>query len=189
MNLTRKAHQTIDAHYGDKTIRIAIDATCGNGNDSLFLARRAAQLFCFDIQAAAIRNTREQLQSTELNTTDTKVTYIQDSHCNLQKHCDQHKGKIDVVMFNLGFLPKSGDLTIATKTSSTIAAIQQAMQCLAKPGLISILCYRGHAGGAQEYQAILELVHSIDQHKWHWQKFDSSTANESTPILLILKRK
>ena len=189
MNLTRKAHQTIDAHYAGKKIVVAIDATCGNGNDSLFLASRVQQLFCIDIQAAAIRNTHEQLQSMVLDTIDTKVTYIQDSHCNLQKHCNQYKGEIDVVMFNLGFLPKSDDLTITTKTSSTISAIQQAMQCLAKTGLISILCYRGHPGGAEEYQAILELFKLIDQRNWHWQKFDSSNASESTPVLLILTRK
>ena len=186
MNLTKKTHQFIAEHFSDKNIRIAIDATCGNGNDSLFLAKRADQLFCFDVQAAAIHNTQKRLQASNLEIPHAKVTYIEDSHSNMQKHCSTHQGIVDVVMFNLGFLPQSADLGITTQTSSTLTAIQYAMQFLADEGLISILCYRGHTGGAEEFQAINELLNSIDQQRWHWQQFDSFNANESTPILLLL---
>ena len=188
MNLTKKAHQIIDEYYANKKIRVAIDATCGNGNDSLFLASRAEKLFCFDIQASAIRNTKAQLHSATLDTTNLAVSYILDSHSNLQKHCGKHAGTVDVIMFNLGYLPKSDDIEITTQTSSTIAAIEQAIQCSSKTGLISVLCYRGHAGGSEEYQALRKLLNSIDQHGWHWQQFDSFNSNESTPVLLVLTR-
>ena len=188
MKLTKKAHQIIDKYYSNKKIRVAIDATCGNGNDSLFLASRAEKLFCFDIQASAIRNTKAQLHSATLDTSNLAISYILDSHSNLQKHCGKHEGTIDVIMFNLGYLPKSDDIAITTQTNSTIAAIQQAIQCISKTGLMSILCYRGHAGGSEEYQTIRKFLNSIDQHSWHWQQFDSVNASESTPVLLVLIR-
>lgn len=195
MNLTKRAHQFINDHFADKAINIAVDATCGNGHDSLFLAKRATHLFCFDIQPAAIQNTQALLesesQSTPLNCV---TTFIQDSHSNLcshlrknsDEHADQFARKIDIAMFNLGFLPKSADLKITTEASSTATAIQQAMQCLATNGLISILCYRGHPGSVAEFKAVQKVINSLDQTAWRCQQFDSIRPNESTPILLLL---
>lgn len=42
-----------------------IDATCGNGNDTLFLAQQVpdGHVYGFDIQATAIQNTAEKLRT------------------------------------------------------------------------------------------------------------------------------
>ena len=43
----------------------AVDATCGNGHDTLALAEMGpAQLYAFDIQEQAVRATTELLQTT-----------------------------------------------------------------------------------------------------------------------------
>ena len=37
---------------------VCIDGTCGNGNDTLFLAERTQKVYGFDIQSQAIENTK-----------------------------------------------------------------------------------------------------------------------------------
>src|SRR5699024_6193748 len=68
-----------------------IDATCGNGNDTLFLSQLtgpSGHVFGFDIQPEAIQNTsaRLQMESSYQNT-----TLIQDSHSNFLHHISVDK--------------------------------------------------------------------------------------------------
>src|SRR5690625_6363206 len=99
-----------------------IDATCGNGNDTLFLSRLVGDeghVLAFDIQDKAIDNTKERL-SEELRH---NVTVIQDSHENMPKYIDQKlTGNIGGAIFNLGYLSK-GDKKISTKSESNITAL------------------------------------------------------------------
>ena len=46
---------------------IVVDATAGNGNDTLFLAKTSAKkVYAFDIQQLAIENTKKLIEETEL---------------------------------------------------------------------------------------------------------------------------
>ena len=52
---------------------ICIDATAGNGNDTLVLCELvgdAGKVFAFDIQEMAVKNTRERLEKQAANTSD-----------------------------------------------------------------------------------------------------------------------
>ena len=196
MNLTKLAHDLICENFGidpvaqpdisNKKITNAIDATCGNGNDSLFLAGHSKHLLCFDVQAEAIKRTRELLTH---ETVDCSIEYLHVGHENILKQATERQinSQIDVVMFNLGFLPKSDDQHITTTQTSTVEALQQSMQCLSGNGVISILCYRGHNGGPEEFEAVKTL---IDQANgcWQFQQFDSAKATDTTPVLLFLKK-
>jgi len=65
-----------------------VDATCGNGNDTAFLASLVGEngrVFGFDIQDKAIANTTKKL--TDLNLID-RVTLIKDGHQNMDKYID-----------------------------------------------------------------------------------------------------
>ena len=70
----------IDSHVCESSI--VIDATCGNGNDTLYLAEKVTNGFVygFDIQKEAIDNT--QLKVSDFN----NVSLIQDSHENVKQH-------------------------------------------------------------------------------------------------------
>ena len=56
-------------------------------------------------------------------------------------------------MFNLGYLPGS-DKTIITKAEATISAIEQSIELMDEDGLISLIIYKGHDGGMDEYRTI-----------------------------------
>ncbi len=196
MNLTQLAHDLISENFNidsssqsnnvSKKITYAIDATCGNGNDSLFLAEHSKYLLCFDIQAEATKRTQALLAPESLGCS---IEYLEMGHENIleQVTARQINSQIDVVMFNLGFLPKSDHQHITTSQTSTVQALQQSMQCLSNNGVISLLCYRGHDGGAEEFDAVnASLKQTGDD--WQIQQFDSAKATDTTPVLLFVKR-
>jgi len=140
---------------------VVVDATAGNGNDTLFLAKLVGdegKVFAFDIQDMAIKNTRKRLTD---NNAEKPVVLIQDGHENMDKYVP--KG-IKAVMFNLGYLP-GGDHSIGTKSSSTIEAIEKSLCLLEAGGIIMMDIYYGGDSGFDEKEAIMEYIKSIDYKK------------------------
>ena len=64
---TTQLAQAIWAHYLSPQLAsgayAAVDATCGRGNDTVWLAARCGRVYAFDIQPDAIASTREALQA------------------------------------------------------------------------------------------------------------------------------
>lgn len=127
---------------------IAIDATLGNGHDSLFLSSLYKHVYAFDIQDLAIKRSKQRLENQD------NVTIIQDSHVNMDKYV---KTNIDLVLFNLGYLPGS-DKKISTNSHTTIQAIEKAYTLLNKTGTIIIIGYSRHLGGQKEIDAIEQYL-------------------------------
>lgn len=141
-NINTLAHSLLKPHLHKETI--AIDATAGNGNDTLFLASHCRFVYAFDIQKESEINTKKRLDAFN------NYKFILDSHSHLISYV---KDSVDVVMFNLGYLPKS-DSTIITKPQTTISALSQALHLLKPKGYLSLCIYIGHDGGKQEQEAI-----------------------------------
>ena len=111
-----------------------IDATCGNGHDTLFLAKivgEKGKVFSFDIQPEALVNTRRLL---EANNLADRVHLIQSGHERMDSHVHE---KVAAVMFNLGYLP-GGNHKIITRPDTTVEALAKACSCCAPAG-----SYRG----------------------------------------------
>lgn len=185
MSLIKLAHQHIKntLRSGD----VAIDATVGNGHDTLFLAEQVTskgRVYGFDIQPAAINATREKLQHNQLIEC---VMLIQVSHADMAVHIPaQHHGNIKACMFNLGYLPK-GDKAIITQTSSTLLALTAACSLLAPRGLITILAYSGHAGGDEETDRVEQWAEQLDA-RFSVTRFLSAIPSPSAPRLLVVQR-
>ena len=137
---------------------IVVDATCGNGNDTLFLAKTSAKkVFAFDIQEQAIFNTRQLLLNNEV---DSKCELILDSHFNFDNYI---KSKVRAVMFNLGYLPK-GNHNITTTADTTVTTIEKFLKVLEIGGIIVIVVYWGHENGKIEKAALLDTLTALNQH-------------------------
>ena len=114
-----------------------VDATAGNGHDTVFLARLAGpsgQVHAFDVQEEAIRATRERLEKEGLLTSAV--------HLHLASHdrlAELVTGPVKAVVFNLGYLP-GGDKKTVTRTGCTLAALEQAAALIAPNGLLSVMC-------------------------------------------------
>ncbi len=132
---------------------VIVDATVGNGNDTLLLARLASFVFGFDIQTEAIKETDSLLKISDID----NYKLILDSHENILNYVKDFKG----VIFNLGYLPKS-DKTITTKASTTIKALEKLTNHMKKNTFILLTCYQGHEEGLVESRAVLDFINSLD---------------------------
>ena len=163
---------------------IALDLTCGNGKDSLFLARivgRQGKLYSIDIQKDAIQRTKKILSNEDCLVQSRLILSCHSKFT--QKIPFELKGEISAVMFNLGYLPK-GDHQLTTKSETTIAAIVNAYDWLSLRGVMTLIAYRGHPGGTQENIAVKNL---ISANKWNCKTEYGNQKNES-PILYMISK-
>lgn len=175
-----KTHQIID-HQAKKN-DLVVDATIGNGNDSLYLLNMITdgKLFGFDIQPEAIQHTIELLNKHHKNNFE---LFLQ-NHNKLLTTLHHYKNKISLVIFNLGYLP-NGNKKVTTKVASTIEAINQAYQLLNNKGIILITIYPGHQEGKKEEQAILKLLKNDYLNKYLIYR---NTDNPVAPYLIEIKK-
>jgi len=137
---------------------IAIDATAGNGVDTLFLARTAGpkgHVYAFDIQEQALARTRQRLAEDANGDAMAPVTLIQAGHEKMAEIIPKTEhGRISAVMFNLGYLP-GGDPALITQPGTTLAAMEAAIGLLAPGGVLTAVLYPGHDGGEAEAEAVV----------------------------------
>ena len=161
----------------------AVDATVGNGYDTLFLADRVGKtgrVLGFDVQKMALNNASELIRFA--GTLD-RVRLVLGCHSGLSRSLMGYP-RIDAAMFNLGYLPR-GDHRIVTRPSTTIPAIAAVLDRLAPKGRISILAYRGHPEGPEEYEAVrrfLEQTSGLDV-----RELAGQTDNEGAPRLFLVQ--
>ena len=158
---------------------IAIDATCGRGNDTLFLLGLFKEVYAFDIQEEAISSTKE------LTKDYNNVKIICDSHENI---CTYVQNEVDAVMYNLGYLP-NGDKNKTTNHESTIKSIESALTLLAKDGIITIVCYPGHEEGLIESIEVEKYVRTLNQKEFDVIKYDFINQINNPPFLLAIRRR
>ena len=184
--LTHLAHQIwpISVRQGD----IVCDATCGNGYDSVYLAKLVGpdgHVVAIDIQEEAVRATRENIETQVPVQKRPKMTYVVGSHENLIDHVGSNVAKL--ICFNLGYLP-GGDKSIITQIDSTLAAIEASLEALVFGGVVSILCYIGHPGGMAEYEAVQEYVGQLSPKYWVSSEFTLLNSPTAPIMIMVWKR-
>ena len=139
----------------------AIDATAGNGQDTLFLARlvgESGRVYAFDIQAGAVEATRTLLAEHGFLS---RVALYLAPHESMASVLPAPSGPVRAVMFNLGYLP-GGDKALITRPATTLTALQTALALLAPGGLITVVSYPAHAGGGEEADALLQFCGDLN---------------------------
>jgi hypothetical protein len=96
-------------------------------------------------------------------------------------------GKINAIMFNLGYLP-GGDKQIITQTASTVAALTVANQLLSVNGMITILAYPGHLGGDVETEAVKQWTEQLPADHFTVRVINSAEASLSAPRLFVINK-
>lgn len=163
---------------------IAVDATAGNGNDTIFLAEIVGikgKVYAFDIQNAAIENTREKLKTNNLQN---RVVLINDGHQFIDKYVPPG---VKVIMFNLGYLP-GGNHQIATKPESTIVAIKNSLDVLKVGGIIMMVIYYGGDSGYVEKDAVLDYIRLLDNKKYSVLVMDFVNWLNCPPISVCIQK-
>ena len=162
----------------------AVDATCGNGHDTRFLAElvgSGGHVWGFDIQGQAITETRRRLAETGLAE---RVTLIQAGHEAMRQHV---AGPVRAVLFNLGYLP-GGDRSIITRPETTGTALEQALELLAPGGVLAVTVYPGHGGGSDEQQIVDRWAAGLDPRRYHSWRMAQTNVTCDAPYLLLLQK-
>jgi predicted methyltransferase len=131
----------------------AIDATAGNGRDTLFLARvvgPGGRVFAFDVQEAALGRTAQLLFAAGVRI----VTLILGDHAGMARAIPaEFRTRVGAVMFNLGYRP-GGEKSLVTRPESTVPAIETGLALLRPGGVLTVVAYPDHTGGADEADAV-----------------------------------
>ena len=147
---------------------VAIDATIGNGYDTLFLREHFDKVVGIDIQPLAIKRSKEKLKDY-----DNVEIYLDDFN-NIKNY-----KYANVIIFNLGFLPGS-NRKVKTQDYTSNVAVLNAYQIL--DGIMLVACYVKHEGGYDEY---LKLCDSLNKANINYEIEDNFLNKE---ILIIIKR-
>ncbi|WP_034550941.1 tRNA (mnm(5)s(2)U34)-methyltransferase [Carnobacterium funditum] len=184
-NALRYSHTLLKSTIinGDKVI----DATVGNGGDTVLLAKlvgKTGHLFGFDVQAQAIKTTKEKLLFTGLLQ---QVSLYNEGHEKLNLFVPANI-EIAAAVFNLGYLP-TGDKQIITKGETTIQAIEIILPRLRKGGLIVLTVYSGHPEGDLEKSAILEFTKQLSQDLFTVLYYGFINQKNSPPFLIAIEKR
>ena len=164
---------------------IVIDATMGNGYDTIYLGNLVGEngkVYAFDVQEEAIKSTKKKVERD--NMTD-RVELILDGHQNLDKYV---KEEVSCVVFNLGYLPRAKHVVI-TKPDTTLEAIKKSLKLLKPNGIISIAAYIGHEGGLEEKNYICEYLDNLNQNEFNVLHIQFTNQINNPPQLILIEKK
>lgn len=141
----------------------AVDATIGNGHDTELLARLVGQGGCvlgIDMQKTALVATSARLCDSGLQD---RVVLVQSGHERLREAIREMGQPLSArcVMFNLGYQP-GGDKQLVTRPETTVKALREACHILIAGGVISVMVYPNHAGGAEEAAAVAQVLQELE---------------------------
>jgi len=164
---------------------IVIDATVGNGYDTLFLAQAVGAsglVYAFDIQENALQKTKILL---EKNNCLQQVNLIHDGHEKISQYVRE---PVAAIIYNLGYLP-GGNKEIITKGETTLLSLQQGMELLSSGGIISLIVYPGHPGGKKEADLLEQYLTSLSPRIWQVMKWSRVNGDRvKAPCFLCLHK-
>ncbi|MBR0368285.1 MAG: class I SAM-dependent methyltransferase [Clostridia bacterium] len=164
---------------------VAVDATMGNGQDTLWLCERVGEsgrVYAFDVQREAVARTRQRLEAAGV--ADRATLY-----CLGHEHmAEVVREQVDIVMFNLGWLPGAAH-AVTTRAETTLRAVDAALALLKPDGLMTICVYPGHDEGKRELEALLHWASTLDPKRWDALVKCYLNQPNDPPRMIAVKRK
>lgn len=203
----RTASGALAAFASDGTERgiLAVDATCGNGNDTFFLAERLFELtgasrrdwsvLGLDVQESALESARNFLLSCPgrdrvrlVRKGHEHLAELLDEHARLEEEAGRQRPVAACVMYNLGFLPRS-DKRVVTRRQSTLASLEAAVTALSPGGVLVVHAYGGHAGGAEELEAVDAWCASLPCDEWLAARYAVANKRRNPEALYLAQKR
>lgn len=164
-----------------------LDGTAGNGHDTVLLGRLVGDtgtVWACDCQQTAIERTAALLHEHQLQQ---RVRLIHGSHAHLAQQLPKDV-QLQAAIFNLGYLP-GGNKHLVTKADSTLPALNFVLQHLAPNGLLLVVVYTGHEGGAEEADAVTAAVSQLDQRAYTVLHYRFVNQANHPPFLYAVQRR
>lgn len=163
---------------------IAVDATAGNGHDTLFLAELVGDdgfVYAFDVQKQAVDATLHRLLDHAL---EHRAVVLKDGHENVAKYVDK---PVSGAIFNLGYLPGS-DHEVITRPNTTIQALESLLKLLKIGGIVVLVIYHGHEGGKEERDEVIRFVSELPQKYVHVLRYEFLNQKNDPPFVIALEK-
>ena len=163
---------------------IAVDATAGNGHDTLFLAQLVGDdgfVYAFDVQKQAVDATLHRLLD---NALEHRALVLKDGHENVEKYVNK---PVAGAIFNLGYLPGS-DHEVITRPNTTIQALESLLKLLKVGGIIVLVIYHGHEGGKEERDEVIRFVSELPQKYIHVLRYEFLNQKNDPPFVIALEK-
>lgn len=164
---------------------LCIDATMGNGNDTLLLSRLAGEsgrVLAFDIQEAALRSTDHFLKEQQA---PQNYRLLLESHEQIAAYAEPES--VSCITYNFGYLP-GGDHALSTHAASSLRSLEQALPLLKKGGILSLCIYSGGDTGFAERDAILEWLKNLPPKRYLVIRSDYYNRPNHPPIPVLVIR-
>lgn len=164
---------------------ICIDATMGNGNDTLLLSRLCqdnGHVYAFDIQEQALNHTLAFLKK---ENAPENYTLLLQSHETIDHYCQPET--VSCITYNFGYLP-GGDHAKSTQAASSLRSLDLALTLLKKGGILSLCIYSGGDTGFEERDAILNWLKNLPSKKYLVIKTDFYNRPNHPPIPALVIR-
>ncbi|MDD6142681.1 MAG: class I SAM-dependent methyltransferase [bacterium] len=178
------AREMIEAAMFDGAV--AVDATMGNGHDTQWLCELAGEngrVYAFDVQPEAVERTGERLA--EMGILGRAVLFCA-GHERMAEFVHE---QADAIVFNLGWLP-GAEHGVTTQTSTTLMAVNAALELLKEDGLMTVCIYPGHEEGTRELHALMEWASALDEKRYDaLLKTYLNQSNDPPRMLAIRKKK
>jgi len=162
----------------------AVDATCGNGHDTLLLAGlvgETGKVWAFDIQEQAINQTARRLLEAGLLE---RVLLLHEGHETMAGHVCPGQA---AVIFNLGYLP-GGDQSIITQPETTLTAFGHALELLRPGGVLAVTIYPGHDGGASERRTVDGWAAGLAPQAFHAWRMGQLNVPSDAPYFVLVQK-
>ena len=185
LRLTDLAHALLAETVGpgDRVI----DATAGNGHDTVFLARQVGpggKVLAIDIQPAAVATTQARLAREGFGSTC--VLAVAD-HAELDQLLPgEFRGATSGAVLNLGYLP-GADQALTTRPAGTLVALRAALGALRPGGRLVCVAYTGHPGGEEEGAAVAAFAETCRK-EGHQVAVHQREPGSGKPWLLAVTR-
>lgn len=161
-----------------------IDATLGNGHDTVMLAElvgESGHVIGFDIQPDAVERTAARLQENGLL-----------NRCELHAEGHQHIADrvhtpVKAAVFNLGWLP-GGNKSITTLWETTQVAISSALSMLVKGGVCTVCAYPGHDEGDRERFALMDWLATLRPQEYNVLHHCFLNAGPGAPECFVIQK-
>ena len=182
-NALAVAHAFLRAHV--RPGAFVLDATAGNGHDTLFLCRlvgETGRVLAFDVQPRAVENTNVRLRENGCGQIGRAVL---DSHANLAAYAAP--GTVDAAVFNLGYLP-GGDHAVFTAPDVSVPAMRTALELLRPGGVMTVCVYYGGPQGTAEKEAALAFLTGLSPEAYRVRVRDFTGRPGCPPIPVCIEK-
>ncbi len=171
------------SHLGEGDL--AVDFTMGNGHDTEFLSKTvgaSGRVVAFDIQQKALDSTARHLADAGC---PENYTLILASHDRAPEFVRE---PIKAGMFNLGYMPGSGNKALTTMRATTLPAVANAVGMLGDDSILLVAVYPGHPEGAAEGRELEAYFSTLSKYKYCVGQFKMLNSPTS-PYFIICETK